>query len=84
MTYVFPYHTAIYTAVLGLLAALLTVKPFVSLKNFTLPVTLTCTLRMSDLCSKACCKGSVPRFETRERATAPGRRLRSADQIVWE
>jgi hypothetical protein len=42
MTHVFPYYTAIYAAVLGFLAALLTVKPLVSLKNFTLPVTLTC------------------------------------------
>ena len=56
MTYVFPYYTAIYTAVLGLLAALLTVKPFVSLKNFTLPVTLTCSLRMSNLCYGCRCK----------------------------
>ena len=30
MTYVFPYYTAIYTAVLGLLAALLTVNVIVN------------------------------------------------------
>jgi uncharacterized protein len=30
MTYVFPYHTAIYTAVLGLLAAVLTVNVIVN------------------------------------------------------